>query len=121
MKNKVRKALLVGLCLLAVHSVAVTWVFFYAHNSSDGQAVFAYFPFLTTDAPTVLLAFAMDGRFGFLSSITDWWYARGHQGVNLRSFILISLFGGLHWFVLGYILARAFLWAWQKVRRTSVA
>ena len=117
MTDKLRIGIPAGFCFLAAHSLAVSWAFLYVHHSKDGQAVFVYFPFFEIDAPTVPWVMAAEGRWGFLSAITHWWYARGHQGVNLRAFILIGLFGGLHWFVLGYILARTVSWARQRLRR----
>ena len=42
MKNKIKYGLILGGVLLLVHTALVLKVFFEAHNSQDGQAVFAY-------------------------------------------------------------------------------
>jgi hypothetical protein len=52
------------------------------------------------DAPTLPLAFEIEGKIGLLASLTDlWFYA--HQGVNVRAFILTTVFGGFIGLFLG--------------------
>jgi hypothetical protein len=76
--------------------------------NTESQSVFAHFPFLVVDAPTVPLAFEIEGKLGLLAGLTDSWtdlWFYGHQGVNLRAFILTAIVGGLHWFILGNVLS----------------
>jgi len=105
-----------GFTLLALHTLATTCVFLTAHCSDDGQTVFLYFPFFVVDAPFVPLALFAEGKFGFLTPMTEWWYSKGYQGVNLRAFVLIGVFGGLQWFLLGCALVRGRAWLRQRSR-----
>lgn len=105
--------LILGYLLFVVHSFASFLVFLYCHINTESQAVFVYFLFFVVDAPTVPLAFEIEGKIGLLSGLadrwTDLWYY-GHQGINLRAFILTTIFGGLHWFAIGNLLGYAFSW-----------
>jgi hypothetical protein len=106
-----------GTTLLVMHSFASFLAFLYCHVNAESQAVFTYFLFFSVDAPTVPLAFEMEGRIGLLAGLTDsWtdlWYHR-HQGVNLRAFILTTVFGGLHWFTIGNLMSYAFSWIQRR-------
>jgi cbb3-type cytochrome oxidase subunit 1 len=105
MTNRMPKdGVVLGTTLLVIHSFVSFLVFLYCHINAEGQVVFAYFLFFVLDAPTVPLAFEIEGRIGLLAGLTDSWadlWYYGHQGVNLRAFILTALFGGLHWFIIG--------------------
>lgn len=117
MNQPARDGLVLGTTLLVIHSVASFLVFLYCHINTESQAVFAYFLFFVVDAPTVPLAFEVEGQIGLLSSLTDRWtdlWYYGHQGVNLRAFILTAFFGGLHWFTIGNLLSYAFRWIHQR-------
>jgi hypothetical protein len=118
-----KDALALGNLLLVIHSCASFLVFLYCHVNTESQAVFAYFLFFVVDAPTVPLAFEMEGEFGLLSDMADKWTAvwyYGHQGVNLRAFVLTALFGGLHWFAIGNCLAYTFGWIHERFRHQPV-
>ena len=107
MNRSIKDGLVLGMTLLAIHSFASFLVFLYCHINAEGQAVFAYFLFFVVDAPTVPLAFEIEGKIGLLASLTDSWtdlWYYGHQGVNLRAFALTALFGGLHWFIIGNLI-----------------
>ena len=113
MGQSARDGLVLGTTLLVIHSFASSLVFLYCHINTESQVVFAYFLFFVVDAPTVPLAFEIEGKIGLLSSLTDKWtdlWYYGHQGVNLRAFILTALFGGLHWFTIGNLLSYTFSW-----------
>ncbi len=120
MVQSVRDGLVLGTTLLVIHSVASFLVFLYCHVNTESQAVFAYFLFFVVDAPTVPLAFEVEGKIGLLSGLTDrWtdlWYHR-HQGVNLKAFILTAVFGGLHWFTIGNVMSYAFGWIHRRFQR----
>jgi len=110
MNRSMKDGLVLGTTLLVIHSFASFLVFLYCHINTEGQSVFAYFLFFVLDAPTVPLAFEIEGQIGLLAGLTDSWtdlWYYGHQGVNLRAFILTALFGGLHWFVVGLLLSYA--------------
>ncbi len=97
----------------------------YCHINTEGQVVFAYFLFFVLDAPTVPVAFEIEGTIGVLAGLTDSWtdlWYYGHQGVNLRAFILTALFGGLHWFMIGNLTSYAAGWVQQRseLRRQPV-
>ena len=103
-----KDGLVLGTTLLVIHSFASFLVFLYCHVNTEGQSVFAYFLFFILDAPTVPLAFEIEGTIGLLTGLTDSWtdlWYYGHQGVNLRAFILTALFGGLHWFAIGNLMS----------------
>ncbi|MCP9439992.1 MAG: hypothetical protein NHB36_08915 [Nitrospira sp.] len=103
--------LALGTTLFAIHSFASFLTFLYCHINTESQAVFAYFLFFVVDAPTVPWAFEIEGRIGVLSHLADMWtglWYYGHQGVNLRAFILTATFGGLHWFAIGNLLTYLF-------------
>ena len=120
MKRSIKDGLVLGTTLLVIHSFASFLVFLYCHLSTDGQAVYAYFLFFVVDAPTVPLAFEIEGKIGLLSGLTDWWtslWYQGHQGVNLRAFLLTALFGGLHWFTMGILMSYAFVWIQKRFTR----
>lgn len=107
MNRSIKDGLVLGMTLLAIHSFASFLVFLYCHINAEGQAVFAYFLFFVVDAPTVPLAFEIEGKIGLFASLTDSWtdlWYYGHQGVNLRAFVLTALFGGLHWFIIGNLI-----------------
>jgi hypothetical protein len=113
MNRSVRDGLVLGTTFLVIHSFASFLVFLYCHTSTEGQTVFVYFLFFITDAPTVPWAFEIEGKIGLLSNLTESWtglWYHGHQGVNLRAFILTVLFGGLHWFAIGNLMSHALLW-----------
>lgn len=119
MNRSIKDGLVLGMTLLAIHSFASFLVFLYCHINAEGQAVFAYFLFFVVDAPTVPLAFEIEGKIGLLASLTDSWtdlWYYGHQGVNLRAFILTVLFGGLHWFAIGNLMSYTVGWIQQRVK-----
>jgi hypothetical protein len=110
MNRSMKDGLVLGTTLLVIHSFASFLVFLYCHINTEGQSVFAYFLFFVVDAPTVPWAFEIEGTIGLLAALTDSWtdlWYYGHQGVNLRAFILTALFGGLHWFLVGNLLSYA--------------
>ncbi|MBH0198907.1 MAG: hypothetical protein HP497_05710 [Nitrospira sp.] len=120
MNQPSRDGLVLGTTLLVIHSFASFLVFLYCHINTESQAVFAYFLFFVVDAPTVPLAFEIEGKIGLLSGLTDRWtslWYHGHQGVNLRAFILTAVFGGLHWFTIGNVMSYAFWWIHQRFQR----
>ncbi len=120
MNQPARDRLVLSTTLLVIHSCASFLVFLYCHVNAESQAVFAYFLFFVVDAPTVPLAFEIEGKIGLLSGLTDRWtdlWYYGHQGVNLRAFILTALFGGLHWFTIGNVMIYAFGWIHQRFQR----
>lgn len=119
MNRSIKDGLVLGMTLLAIHSFASFLVFLYCHINAEGQAVFDYFLFFVVDAPTVPLAFEIEGKIGLLTSLTDSWtdlWYYGHQGVNLRAFVLTALFGGLHWFLIGNLTAHAVGWFQQRLK-----
>lgn len=106
-----KDGLVLGSTLLMIHSFASFLVFLYCHASTESQAVFTYFLFFVVDAPTVPLAFEIEGKIGLLAGLTDTWaglWYHGHQGINLRAFLLTAIFGGLHWFAIGNLMSYAF-------------
>jgi hypothetical protein len=110
MNRSIKDGLVLGTTLLVIHSFASFLIFLYCHINTEGQSVYAYFLFFTLDAPTVPLAFEIEGKIGLLAALTDSWtdlWYYGHQGVNLRAFILTALFGGLHWFMIGNLVSYA--------------
>lgn len=114
-----KDGLVFGTTLLVIHSFASFLVFLYCHINTEGQSVFAYFLFFVVDAPTVPWVFEIEGKLGLLTSLTDSWtdlWYYGHQGVNLRAFILTALFGGLHWFVVGNLVSYAVGWVQGRVK-----
>jgi len=120
MNHSIKDGLVLGTTLLVIHTLASFLVFLYCHTSTEGQAVFVYFLFFVIDAPTVPLAFEIEGKIGLLSGITDWWtdfWYQGHQGVNLRAFILTTIFGGLHWFIIGNLTSYALGWIHKQFKR----
>ncbi len=123
MNRSVNDGLVLGTTLLVIHSFVSFLVFLYCHTSTEGQSVFAYFLFFVIDAPTVPWAFEIEGKVGLLSGLTESWtglWYHGHQGVNLRAFILTTLFGGLHWFTIGNLLGHAFAWIHARSKRQAV-
>ncbi len=119
MNQRIRDGLVLGMTLLVIHSFASFLVFLYCHINTEGQVVFAYFMFFTLDAPTVPLAFEVEGKIGLLTGLTDSWtdlWYYGHQGVNLRAFILTALFGGLHWLIIGNLTSYAAGWVQQRLK-----
>ncbi len=120
MNQSVKDGLVLGATLLVIHSFASFLVFLYCHINTDGQVVFTYFLFFVVDAPTVPLAFEIEGKIGLLSGLTDLWtglWYQGHQGVNLRAFILTTIFGGLHWFLIGNLTSYALVWIRDRFKR----
>ena len=119
--NRIMKdGLVLGTTLLVIHSFASFLVFLYCHINTESQSVFVYFLFFVVDAPTVPLAFELEGKIGLLADLTDSWtdlWFYGHQGVNLRAFILTAVFGGLHWFILGNVLSYALGWIHEQFKR----
>ncbi|MEK9141000.1 MAG: hypothetical protein AAB308_08090 [Nitrospirota bacterium] len=114
-----KDGLVLGATLLVIHSFASFLVFLYCHINTEGQSVFAYFIFFVVDAPTVPLAFELEGTIGLLASLTDSWtdlWYYGHQGVNLRAFVLTALFGGLHWFIIGNLTSYTAGWIQQGLK-----
>jgi len=110
--------LVLGTTLLVIHSFASFLVFLYCHINTEGQVVFAYFLFFVLDAPTVPLVFEIEGQIGLFARLTDSWtnlWYYGHQGVNLRAFVLTALFGGLHWFIIGNLTSHAVGWVQQRL------
>lgn len=123
MNRSVNDGLVLGTTLLVIHSFVSFLAFLYCHTSTEGQSVFAYFLFFVIDAPTVPWAFEIEGKVGLLSGLTESWtglWHHGHQGVNLRAFILTTLFGGLHWFTIGNLLGHAFAWIHARSKKQAV-
>lgn len=123
MNRTMKDGVVLGTTLLVIHSFASFLVFLYCHVNTEGQSVFAYFLFFILDAPTVPLAFEIEGKIGLLTSLTDSWtdlWYYGHQGVNLRAFILTALFGGLHWFAIGNLMSYTIGWIQQRLKLRKV-
>lgn len=119
MTRTMKDGLVLGTTLLVIHSFAAFLVFLYCHINTEGQSVFAYFLFFVVDAPTVPLAFEIEGTIGLLAGLTDSWtdlWYYGHQGVNLRAFILTAVFGGLHWFMIGNLTSYTVGWIQQRLK-----
>lgn len=119
MNHSMKDGLVLGTTLLVIHSFASFLVFLYCHINTESQSVFVYFLFFVVDAPTVPLAFEIEGKVGLLAGLTDSWtdlWFYGHQGVNLRAFILTTVFGGLHWFTVGNLVSYAVGWMQQRVK-----
>ena len=117
MNRAIKDGLVLGTTLLVIHSFASFLVFLYCHANTESQAVFTYFLFFVVDAPTVPLAFELEGKIGLLTGLTDAWtdlWYHGHQDVNLRAFLLTAIFGGLHWFAIGNLLSFAFGWIQRR-------
>jgi cbb3-type cytochrome oxidase subunit 1 len=117
MNRSIRDGLVLGATLLVIHSFASFLVFLYCHVNTESQAMFTYFLFFVVDAPTVPLAFEIEGKIGLLTGLTDAWtdlWYHGHQCVNLRAFLLTAIFGGLHWFAIGNLLSFAFGWIQRR-------
>jgi hypothetical protein len=117
--HSMKDGLVLGTTLLVIHSFASFLVFLYCHINTEDQVVFAYFLFFVLDAPTVPVAFEIEGTIGVLASLTDSWtdlWYYGHQGVNLRAFILTAVFGGLHWFIIGNLMSYAVSWIQQRLK-----
>lgn len=118
-----KDGLVLGSTLLVIHSFASFLTFLYCHINTESQVVFVYFLFFVVDAPTVPLAFEIEGKIGLLASLTDSWtdlWYYGHQGVNLRAFILTAVFGGLHWFMIGNLTSYAVRWVQLQLKRQPV-
>lgn len=111
MNRSINDGLVLGTTLLVIHSFASFLVFLYCHVNTESQSVFTYFLFFVVDTPTVPLVFELEGKIGLLTGLTDAWadlWYHGHQGVNLRAFLLTTIFGGLHWFAIGNLLSYVF-------------
>jgi cbb3-type cytochrome oxidase subunit 1 len=111
MNRSIKDGLVFGTTLLVIHSFASFLVFLYCHVNTESESVFAYFLFFVVDTPTVPLVFELEGKIGLLAGLTDAWadlWYHGHQGVNLRAFLLTTIFGGLHWFAIGNLLSYVF-------------
>jgi hypothetical protein len=118
--RSIKDGLVLGTTLLVIHSFASFLVFLYCHINTESQSVFVYFLFFVADAPTLPLAFEIEGKIGLLAGLTDSWtdlWFYGHQGVNLRAFILTTVFGGLHWFILGNVLSYTLGWIHERFQR----
>jgi hypothetical protein len=118
--RSIKDGLVLGTTLLVIHSFASFLVFLYCHINTESQSVFVYFLFFVVDAPTLPLAFEIEGKIGLLAGLTDSWtdlWFYGHQGVNLRAFILTTVFGGLHWFILGNVLSYTLGWIHERFQR----
>lgn len=119
MNRSMKDGLVLGATLLVIHSFASFLVFLYCHINTESQSVFVYFLFFVVDAPTVPMAFEIEEKVGLLAGLTDSWtdlWFYGHQGVNLRAFILTTIFGGLHWFMVGNLVSYAVGWMQQRVK-----
>jgi hypothetical protein len=117
MNQPAKDGLVLGTTLLVIHSCASLLVFLYCHVSAESQSVFTYFLFFVVDAPSVPLAFEIEGKIsGLTDAWADLWY-HGHQGVNLRAFLLTAVFGGLHWFTIGNLMSYTFRWIHQRFQR----
>jgi hypothetical protein len=117
MNRSTKDCLVLGTTLLVIHSFASFLVFLYCHVNTESQAVFTYFLFFAVDAPTVPLAFEIEDKIGLLTGLTEAWtdlWYHGHQGINVRAFILTAIFGGLHWFAIGNLLSFAFGWIQRR-------
>ena len=122
MNPSMKDGLVLGTTLLVIHSFASFLVFLYCHTSTEGQTVFTYFFFLVIDAPTLPWAFDLEGELGLLSGLSERWadlWYYGHQGANLRAFILTTLFGGVHWFTIGNLITHAFVWVQEQRKRQA--
>ena len=120
MNRSMKDGLVLGTTLLVIHSFASFLVFLYCHINTESQSVFVYFLFFVVDAPTVPLVFELEGQLGLLTGLTDSWtdiWFYGHQGVNLRAFILTVVFGGLHWFMVGNVLSYTLGWIHERSKR----
>jgi hypothetical protein len=122
MNRSTKDGLALGTTLLVIHSFASFLVFLYCHVNTESQVVFTYFLFFAVDAPTVPLAFEIEDKIGLLTGLTEAWtdlWYHGHQGINVRAFILTAIFGGLHWFAIGNLLSFAFGWIQRRHIRQS--
>lgn len=123
MERSVKDGMVLGTTFLVIHSFASFLVFLYCHTSAEGRTVFAYLLFFVVDAPTLPWVFEVEGKIGLLSGLADRWadlWYYGHHGLNLKAFILTTIFGGLHWFAMGNLLSYLFvrIQAWLQKQPT---
>jgi len=101
-RRALRDAIFLGMALLIVHSYFAVSMFraIYA-DRGVAQAEMAWIVFNDIDDPAVPLAFKWLGPTRLMQAVFDRGYALVGSGPNLRAFVLVSLAGGLQWFIIG--------------------
>jgi hypothetical protein len=109
----IKKPLWFGASAGLLHALLCLAIFVSVQSSTDGQAGFAWFVLFSLDYPTGQIAYELLGSNWLMSNLIDWWYTVGnHQGPNIRSLILLGIFGTLHWFIITALVTAAL----QRIR-----
>jgi hypothetical protein len=117
----IRDALFTGVALLIVHSYFAVSVFPGVHaDRGIAKVELAWLIFDEVDAPAVPLAFKWLGPTSLMQAVFDRGYDLVGSGPNLRAFVLVSLAGGLQWFIIGCVLG-AFLSAIASVTKSCIS
>ena len=91
-----------GVAFLATHTLLASFIFLKVQFSCDGQAGFAWFLFNKIDYPAVPIGYWVVGDAVWMQNLVEYWYTIGcGQGQNIRAFIVVGLFGGIYWFLIG--------------------
>lgn len=109
-----------GTAFCAVHTLLVLLIFLVVQFSQDGQAGFAWFFFNKIDYPAVNIGYWAVGETHWMRSLVEFWYTIGYgQGPNIRAFIVVGLFGGLYWFLVGFALCILVFCLKYKVKNST--
>jgi hypothetical protein len=100
--NRWKTPIAVGLAVYALHFGLCTALFATVHINRQSQGEFAWMLFMELDYPSsgFLWDHLADTR--MLTYAMDWGYTWG-SGANLRAFLIHAIFGGLQWFLLGFV------------------
>ena len=110
MSSPARCGLIVGSVLLALHSALALYLFLSIHFNGGAQAEMAWMYFNIIDPGVFDLVWKHVASTGPFTAIFNGGYEWG-SGPNLRAFAIYAIFGGIEWFLIGFVVGFLF---WPK-------
>jgi hypothetical protein len=110
MSSPIRCGIVVGAVLLVIHSALALCLFLSIHFNRGAQAEMAWMYFDFIDFGVDAVVWKHVASTAPFVALFDWGYEWG-SGPNLRAFVIYALFGGIEWFLIGFLVGFLF---WPK-------
>ncbi len=91
-------------------------MFVYVYSQRGiAQAELGWAAFFRLDLPTSLIVFPWLSSTRLMRALFDFGYQLVGSGPNLRTFAVVGLAGGLHWFLIGCVFGGCFSWVHARL------
>ena len=107
----VRTGIIWGGVLFVIHFLLALGMFIYVFSQRGiAQAEMVWALFFLIDFPTFQIIFPWLSSTAAMQFVFDKGYDLVGSGPNLRTFVMVTIAGGLHWFLIGSVLGGVFGW-----------